>query len=401
MHDGERTAAPARRVAGRAACSPPPESRGSSAQPGAAACVGFPAVAEAVLYRLTHTHSHYASSQACFGCRVAGRSQTPCPACVRGGLRLAARAAEGFVSSSTRGARARACRRRRTPRTGREGGGRGGYGAVRERRAARRARRGQAHGGPHHPQPAAHERGRRVRAQPPRCATLPQRSERRGAQGENPTAAAASSGGGRQAGGLVARASSRGCRRRADAAAPAQGTKSPRWRTSPRRGCAPPPPAPRPARSHRLPEAPRRGRAHGRASHLRAQDVFGCIDLSDNDLVRLEGFPALPKLRTLLVHNNRLMRLGADFGCACSPRRRERVPPRRRAESRSTDAAPPPRPAVAFLPNLETLILTNNRLTNLVVRDTSAHNASFPASGAGDLGSRRRPPRASAGPRPA
>lgn len=45
------------------------------------------------------------------------------------------------------------------------------------------------------------------------------------------------------------------------------------------------------------------------------KDVFDSIDLSDNDVVRLEGFPKLPKLKTLLLNNNRVTRLDKDFGC--------------------------------------------------------------------------------------
>lgn len=63
------------------------------------------------------------------------------------------------------------------------------------------------------------------------------------------------------------------------------------------------------------------------------ENQFDCIDLSDNDIVRLEGFPRLPRLRTLLLNNNRLARIGEDLNDSVG--------------------------------SIETLVLTNNRLTNL------------------------------------
>ena len=43
-------------------------------------------------------------------------------------------------------------------------------------------------------------------------------------------------------------------------------------------------------------------------AHL--QNQFDSIDLSDNMIVRLEGFPKLPRLKTLLLYNNRIVRVG-------------------------------------------------------------------------------------------
>lgn len=63
------------------------------------------------------------------------------------------------------------------------------------------------------------------------------------------------------------------------------------------------------------------------------ENQFDCIDLSDNDIVRLEGFPRLPRLRTLLLNNNRLARIGEDLNDSVA--------------------------------NISTLVLTNNRLMNL------------------------------------
>jgi hypothetical protein len=44
----------------------------------------------------------------------------------------------------------------------------------------------------------------------------------------------------------------------------------------------------------------------------RAQNQFDSIDLTDNSIVRLEGFPRLPRLTQLLLSNNRVMRIGKN-----------------------------------------------------------------------------------------
>lgn len=67
------------------------------------------------------------------------------------------------------------------------------------------------------------------------------------------------------------------------------------------------------------------------------ENQFDCIDLSDNEVVKLEGFPRLPRLTTLLLNNNRIARIGDDLG--------------------------------DVVPNLETLVLTGNRLSNLADLD--------------------------------
>jgi len=41
-------------------------------------------------------------------------------------------------------------------------------------------------------------------------------------------------------------------------------------------------------------------------------DAYECIDLSDNDLIKLANFPPLKRLRTLLLMNNRISRLADD-----------------------------------------------------------------------------------------
>lgn len=40
------------------------------------------------------------------------------------------------------------------------------------------------------------------------------------------------------------------------------------------------------------------------------QNQFDSIDLSDNNIIILEGFPKLPRLKTLLLNNNRVTRIG-------------------------------------------------------------------------------------------
>jgi U2 small nuclear ribonucleoprotein A' len=41
-------------------------------------------------------------------------------------------------------------------------------------------------------------------------------------------------------------------------------------------------------------------------------DAYECIDLSDNDLIKLANFPPLKRLKTLLLMNNRISRLAED-----------------------------------------------------------------------------------------
>lgn len=70
---------------------------------------------------------------------------------------------------------------------------------------------------------------------------------------------------------------------------------------------------------------------------MHAQDSFDCIDLSDNDIVRLENFPLLKRLKMLLLSNNRISRVADGLGAA--------------------------------LPHLETLVLSNNRIATLAEID--------------------------------
>ncbi|KAI3686325.1 hypothetical protein L1987_79999 [Smallanthus sonchifolius] len=70
------------------------------------------------------------------------------------------------------------------------------------------------------------------------------------------------------------------------------------------------------------------------------EDQFDTIDLSDNEIVKLENFPNLNRLGTLLLNNNRITRINPNIG--------------------------------EFLPKLHSLVLTNNRLVNLVEIDPLA-----------------------------
>ncbi|CAI5510716.1 unnamed protein product [Closterium sp. Naga37s-1] len=70
------------------------------------------------------------------------------------------------------------------------------------------------------------------------------------------------------------------------------------------------------------------------------EDLFDSIDLSDNEIVKLEGFPLLRRLSTLLLCNNRITRINPQLGTQ--------------------------------LPKLQTLVLANNRLTNLADLDPLA-----------------------------
>ncbi|XP_039010651.1 U2 small nuclear ribonucleoprotein A'-like [Hibiscus syriacus] len=67
------------------------------------------------------------------------------------------------------------------------------------------------------------------------------------------------------------------------------------------------------------------------------EDQFDTLDLSDNEIVKLDNFPYLKRLGTLLINNNRVTRINPNIG--------------------------------EFLPKLHTLVLTNNRLVNLVEID--------------------------------
>ena len=59
-------------------------------------------------------------------------------------------------------------------------------------------------------------------------------------------------------------------------------------------------------------------------------DQFGCIDLSENSITKLEYIPKLHRLRTILLISNRIIKIEDNFASGCQ--------------------------------NLENLILTNNKV---------------------------------------
>ena len=63
------------------------------------------------------------------------------------------------------------------------------------------------------------------------------------------------------------------------------------------------------------------------------QDQFDTVDLSDNEVKRLDNFPRLKRLRTILLSNNFVERIGTQLG--------------------------------EQIPALEALVLTNNRIKSL------------------------------------
>jgi len=63
------------------------------------------------------------------------------------------------------------------------------------------------------------------------------------------------------------------------------------------------------------------------------QDQYDSLDLSDNEITKFEGFPILNRLKTILLSNNRIIRIAPNLG--------------------------------EQLPNLDTLVLSNNKIQNL------------------------------------
>ena len=66
-------------------------------------------------------------------------------------------------------------------------------------------------------------------------------------------------------------------------------------------------------------------------------DQFGCIDLSENSISKLEYLPKLQRLRTLLLISNRIIKVEDNFASACHM--------------------------------LENLILTNNKVNIILIKD--------------------------------
>lgn len=71
-------------------------------------------------------------------------------------------------------------------------------------------------------------------------------------------------------------------------------------------------------------------------------DQFDTIDMSDNEIRKVDGFPLLKRLKCLLLNNNRIVRIGEHLE--------------------------------EQLPNLEMLILTNNNIQDLADLDNLATN---------------------------
>jgi U2 small nuclear ribonucleoprotein A' len=63
------------------------------------------------------------------------------------------------------------------------------------------------------------------------------------------------------------------------------------------------------------------------------QDQYDCLDLSDNEIAKLDNFPLLNRVKGILINNNRIARIASNLG--------------------------------EQLPHLETLILSNNKIQNL------------------------------------
>lgn len=63
------------------------------------------------------------------------------------------------------------------------------------------------------------------------------------------------------------------------------------------------------------------------------KDYFECIDLSDNEIVKLTNFPRMKKLKTLLLCNNKIARIDEDI--------------------------------FPNIPNLSSIVLTNNKIEKL------------------------------------
>ncbi len=119
------------------------------------------------------------------------------------------------------------------------------------------------------------------------------------------------------------------------------------------------------------------------------QNQFDSIDLSDNAIVKLEGFPKLHRLKWLLLNNNRIVRIaphlegehrhsGGSVKCILHRRLHSVIAFRSAYNDYATSSAAPLQhlqlikactiwSRAEHIPNLEGLVLTNNRLAKLQV----------------------------------
>jgi U2 small nuclear ribonucleoprotein A' len=91
------------------------------------------------------------------------------------------------------------------------------------------------------------------------------------------------------------------------------------------------------------------------------QNQFDSIDMSDNAIVKLDGFPKLKRLTALHINNNRVMRLGPSLD-GMGTHLRYDVEYQGRELKKSLLTIPS---CAECLPNLEWLMLTNNKLSNV------------------------------------
>jgi len=88
------------------------------------------------------------------------------------------------------------------------------------------------------------------------------------------------------------------------------------------------------------------------------EDQYDCMDFSDNELLLLDGFPLLKRLSTLILNNNRIVRIGANLETFLPKLEALVLPGNKLAALKDIDP-------LATLPRLDRLVLMNNPLTKL------------------------------------
>ncbi len=88
-------------------------------------------------------------------------------------------------------------------------------------------------------------------------------------------------------------------------------------------------------------------------------DQFECIDLTDNDIVKLEELPGLQRLETLMLANNRVQKVDPAFGLLCPKLTNIVLTNNRIGKLQDIDAI------ASGCPNLERLSLMGNLVVNL------------------------------------